>query len=101
VPYLDLTATRDEGNARWVLGAVNRHPDRPMDVVMRLRGVPQGAGMRIWQMATSDPLAANTLEAPNTLSVREVPPQQAHLRDGELRCRLPAASVTVIALSGS
>lgn len=101
VPYLDVTATRDEEAERWVLGLVNRHPERALDVVIRLRGLPRAGGVRAQQMAAGDPLAANTLECPNTLSIHELPGREVRVHHRELRCRLPAASVTVIALAKS
>ncbi len=123
VPYLDVTATRDEKGQRVVLGVVNRHPTLPIGATIRWRGLGQLRIARAWILAAPDPLASNSFDAPERvvarevllpggseevgmslclgaagqLTVREAPPQPAGNRDSQ-SFRFPPASVTVMEL---
>jgi alpha-N-arabinofuranosidase len=124
VPYLDVTATRDEPGQRLVLGVVNRHPTLPVEATVHWRGLGPLRTARAWILSSTDPLAANSFDAPNQvvtrevllpegevevgmslclgaageLTVRETPPSAASKRCDRQVYRFPAASVTVIEL---
>ncbi|MBN1659722.1 MAG: hypothetical protein JXA93_15050 [Anaerolineae bacterium] len=93
VPYVDVTATCDPERRRIVLGVVNRHPARKARLSLALRGAgglrPAGG----WVMSGPDPLAANTLDAPERVGVRPVSPPA--LRGDCAQWELPACSVGV------
>ena len=124
VPYLDVTATRDESAQRLVLGIVNRHPTLPIEATMRWRGFGPLRTARAWILSSPDPLASNSFDAPERvvtrevllpkgeeevgmslclgaageLTVRETPPAVASRRGQTQVYRFPPASVTVIEL---
>lgn len=96
VPYLDVSATRDETGRRLVLGIVNRHPTLDMDATFVLRGWKVLRPVQARVLGGSDPLAANTLDEPDQVSVRPAPLPK--IRGDRLTSRLPASSVTVLTL---
>jgi len=124
VPYLDVTATRDEAGQRLVLGVVNRHPTLPIEATIHWRGFGPLRTVRAWILAAPDSLASNSFDAPERvatrevllpegkeevgmslclgaageLTVRETPPQPAGASCNAQVYRFPAASVTVIEL---
>ena len=124
VPYLDVTATRDAAGLRVVLGVINRHPTLPIEATIHLRGFGPLQPAQAWILSGPDPLAANSLDAPEqvvtrevllpkmepevgmslclgpagALTVRETPPHDASGRGDTQVYRFPAASVTVIEL---
>jgi len=96
VPYLDVTATRDEAGRRIVLGVVNRHPERAIEVELTLRGLESLLPTQAWVLSGPNPLAANSFDMPEKVTARQVAP--ARLWDGHGVHRFPACSVTVICL---
>jgi alpha-N-arabinofuranosidase len=103
VPYLDVTATRTDLSAspsgsRLVLGLVNRHPDRSMQVRIALRafGLRRLRSAGAWLLTGPGPLAANTFDHPQQVGVRDGP--LPALKGDRLRYDLPASSVAVLAL---
>jgi alpha-N-arabinofuranosidase len=96
VPYLDVTATRDEAGQRLVLGVVNRHPERAIEVELTLRGLESLLPTQAWVLSGPHPLAANSFDMPEQVTARQVAP--ARLRDGHGTHRFPACSVTVLSL---
>lgn len=73
IPYLDVSATRDESARKLYLSVVNRHRTDEIIASVRLRDArPAGAGQlhRLW---APDPLARNTLAAPDAITPTESP----------------------------
>ena len=96
MPYLDVTATRDEDGRRVVLGVTNRHPARAAQATVILAGFGGMRPVRAQTLAGPDPLATNDFEAPERVCVRRVPLPEG---DGsQFRFRSPPASVTVLEL---
>lgn len=95
VPYLDVTATRDELGERLTVGVVNRHLTRAIHTQISMKHFGAFSRIRAWQLH-ADPLANNTFEKPQRVAAREVTPPSV---DGDgFSYTFPAASVTVIAL---
>jgi alpha-N-arabinofuranosidase len=72
VPYLDVTATRDQVGQRVVLGVVNRHPTQPIQATIHWRGFGPLRTARAWILGAPDPLASNSFDMPNEVIAREV-----------------------------
>ena len=98
VPFIDITATRSLDGRRVVLGITNRSPLRQAKVMINLKG----EGNRKFRVAEaqlmrgSDTLAANTVEAPEQVSVQKI--KAPKLRFAWLDLDLPPASLLVVAL---
>jgi len=97
VPYLDVTATRDEAGRRLVLGVVNRHPARPVRTTVTLRGFGSLQPGQAQVLSGPDPLATNDFDAPERVGVREAP--LPAIRGDRFTYRFPASSVTVLVLT--
>jgi alpha-N-arabinofuranosidase len=96
VPYLDVTATRDQAGKRLVFGIVNRHPQRAIRARLALRGFGRLRPVQAWQMSNPDPLAFNTFDDPERVRAR--PAALPELRGDGLTHDFPACSVTVLIL---
>lgn len=96
VPYLDITATRSADGRRVVLGITNRSPLRQAKVMINLKG----EGNRKFRVVEArlmegpDVLAANTVDAPERVSVRTI--KALKLRFAWLDLDLPPASLMVV-----
>jgi alpha-N-arabinofuranosidase len=97
VPYLDVTATRDEQGRQVTLGLVNRHPVQRVQTQIELRGPSQLRLGPAWQLAGTDPDAMNTMEAPERVHIRTLP--RPRLSSNQLQIDLPPTSVTVVTLT--
>jgi len=97
VPYLDVTATRDEAGRRVVLGVVNRHPHRPVRATVALRGFGPLQLVQAQTLSGPDPLAINDFDMPEQVRVREAPLPTLH--SDRFIYRFPASSVTVLVLA--
>ncbi len=97
VPYLDVTATRDETGRRLVLGMVNRHPDRTVRATVVLRGFEPLQPVQAQVLSGPDPLATNTFDAPERVGVGEAP--LPTIQGDRFVYRFPASSVTVLVLA--
>lgn len=97
VPYIDASATCSRSRRRVVIGIVNRHPTRRVDLSVRLYGFGPLGPRRGWLLSGPDPLAANSFEQPEAVKAKEV-----ELRSIGQRTRftldLPACSVSTIVL---
>jgi alpha-N-arabinofuranosidase len=97
VPYLDVTATRDEQARHFTLGLVNRHPVQRLQTQIELRGQSQLRLGSAWQLSGADPEAMNTMEAPERVHVST--PPSPRLSGNRLQLVLPPTSVTVLTLT--
>jgi len=71
VPYLDCSATLDEGTGRLCLAVVNRHKDEDIACEIELRDfVPVGNG-RIFELNAADVRSANDFDSPGEVGVSE------------------------------
>ena len=99
VPLVDAVATHDEEAGRYALYAVNRATDEETELVVDLTALGAGATALTATARTlsdPDPDAANTLEDPERVALRDLPVR----REGsQLRIQLPAISWTEILLS--
>ena len=96
VPYLDVTATRDETGEHLTLGVINRHPERAVqaDFLLTNFGVFNHVKTRLLH---ADPLAFNSFEEPQRVAVQDVTPPSMH--GNKFSYTFPASSVTVFALT--
>ncbi|MCD4672286.1 MAG: hypothetical protein K8R77_06465, partial [Anaerolineaceae bacterium] len=63
-PYIDVTATRDASRKRVVLGVINRHPEKRVDLSVRLSGLDKLKPRRGWLLSSRDLMAVNSFEDP-------------------------------------
>ena len=98
VPYIDLTATRSADGQRVVLAVTNRSPQRQAKVVVTLKGEkkPKFRAVEAWLMSGPNPLAANTADAPEKVSVKAVKPPK--MRFSWLDLDLPPAALMLVVL---
>jgi alpha-N-arabinofuranosidase len=96
VPYLDMTATRDETSCQVTLGLVNRHPAQAMRLKLGWRGFSVLKLRKAWLLSGPDPSAANSFDAPEQVCAR--PADLPETRGDMLQVVLPASSVMVIML---
>lgn len=71
VPYLDVSATRDESGTRMWLSIVNRHRTEEVVARIRLQDIAPQPTANSWELWTEDPLTKNTQDAPDAISPRE------------------------------
>jgi alpha-N-arabinofuranosidase len=96
-PYLDVSATRSHSGQRVVLGIVNRHPTRRVDLSVRLAGLEDMQPTRGWLLRHRDPLAENSFARPENVKVKEVDLKEIGRRK-RFTLDLPPCSVSVISL---
>lgn len=98
VPVVDAVAAHHEATGHYAIYAVNRSMDGPTEIVVDLSALPRGAeGFAASARVLSDPDldAANTLEDPERVTLRNLPV----VRDGStLRITLPSVSWAEILL---
>jgi alpha-L-arabinofuranosidase len=93
VSYLDVGATSSQDGKRLALGIVNRHLRRPIQASFMLDGFEHLRGKSAWLQSASHPSAANSVEAPNVVRVREIDPAEA--KAGRVDLKIPACAVMV------
>jgi len=94
VPVLDVSASHDEATGESAVFIVNRNVSEPVTTTLKWQSVAPTRVTSAWQMAGTDPQAANTFEQPNTIV-----PQQINVAapvDGELTLQLPPLSFTAL-----
>ncbi|HMO59303.1 MAG TPA: alpha-N-arabinofuranosidase [Roseiflexaceae bacterium] len=93
VPLLDVSASQAADGSGAVF-IVNRSLSEPLTTTVRWqRGAPQQV-TAAYQVAGSDPKAANSFEQPDVIGMRELTPPQIH--DGALTIVLPPLSFTTL-----
>jgi alpha-N-arabinofuranosidase len=94
-PLLDVSASYDEAEECGSLFIVNRslNENEPVEVVWQ--GQTMNSPAHVWQMAGSDPKAANSFEQPHTIVAHDL--GELALREGNLSIKLPPLSFTAIA----
>jgi len=96
VPYLDVTATRDEAGRTLVLGVVNRHPEPVIEARIVLHDCGEVRPCQAWLLGGPTPLVANSFDAPE--NVAAVDTSLPAMRDGYVVGRFPAASLSLVVL---
>jgi alpha-N-arabinofuranosidase len=96
LPYLDVSATTDEGGHKFTLAVVNRHPtaDIPADIVVDGFTVPTSADLFEVNGPSLD--ATNTFAEPNNVTVKR---RQVSGLGSKFSQIFPGHSVTMIAVS--
>lgn len=97
VPYIDVTATRDAARKRVVIGVINRHPERRVDLAVRLNAVDGLKPRRGWLLSSKELDAVNSFEEPDALKVKEVELPSIRTKD-HFRLDLPPCSVSILEL---
>ena len=87
VPYLDVTATTNSDRSKLVLGLINRHPYRKMNIQINTEGWSRLDSVSSLTL-TGNPLDANTEKNPHKLKV-------VNTEKPSLFSELPPCSVTV------
>ena len=98
VPYLDVTATRDEIGEHLTLGVINRHPERTVQADFTLKNFSVFNQVKTW-LLHADPRAINSFEEPQRIAVQDVRPPSVH--ENKFAYTFPASSVTMITLTGA
>jgi alpha-N-arabinofuranosidase len=71
VPLLDVSATKNSENNRFVLTIVNRHIEKDIRCRLDLSGLPCGLHSKVYVINAQDALTYNTSENPNAVSIHE------------------------------
>jgi alpha-L-arabinofuranosidase len=72
VPYLDLSATINAEQNRLVIGIVNRHPDKRVDLRIKLSGFGKMTTSQAWLLTNPDPLAVNSFAEPQKVKSKSI-----------------------------
>jgi alpha-N-arabinofuranosidase len=96
VPLVDAVATYDAGTASTAVFLVNRSLDDEAEVVVDVRALGDVSVRSASSLYDDDLAAANTLDAPDRVSLRPTP--TAEITDGILRLVLPPVSWTAVEL---
>ncbi|MBI9044678.1 MAG: hypothetical protein JEZ06_09345 [Anaerolineaceae bacterium] len=96
VPYLDVTVTRDKYGRKIVIGMVNRHPTRKIEMRIKFLSLEAWSLERGWLLKSPDPLTANTFEEPQAVIAKEV--RLPSLTKNNFRVELHPASVATLVL---
>ncbi len=97
VPYIDVSATKSRSGSRVVLGIINRHPTRRVDLSVRLHGFDDLQPKIGWLLRHSDPLAENSFASPENVKAKEVDLRQIG-KKSRFTLDLPPCCVAVVAL---
>ena len=89
IPWLDVTATRNDQGDRVVVGLINRHPTRRTACTVALRGLAPMKAVRCRSMSGRSPVSQDVI-------VRTLRPPRMWGED--LSIQLAAASLTVVEL---
>ncbi|MHB8819819.1 MAG: alpha-L-arabinofuranosidase C-terminal domain-containing protein, partial [Bellilinea sp.] len=97
VPFIDVSATCSRSQQRVVLGIINRHPTRRVDLSVRLYGFAELRPSRGWLLRHNDPSAENSFANPNNVKAKEVDLREIGKRK-RFTLDLPPCSVSVVTL---
>ncbi|MHB8933531.1 MAG: alpha-N-arabinofuranosidase [Bellilinea sp.] len=97
VPFIDVSATCSRSQQRVVLGIINRHPTRRVDLSVRLYGFAELRPSRGWLLRHNDPAAENSFANPNNVKAKEVDLREIGKRK-RFTLDLPPCSVSVVTL---
>jgi alpha-L-arabinofuranosidase len=96
-PSVDVTATRDTARKRVVIGVINRHPEKRVDLAVRLNGTGDLKPRRGWLLSSKELDAVNSFAEPDMLKVKEVELPKIRTKD-HFRLDLPPCSVSILEL---
>ena len=94
MPLLDASASYDLAKGAGAVFLVNRGQADPLATTIRWQNSAPERVAAIYQVAGTDPKAANTFEQPDTIAVRSL--GGAPLADGAVTIELPPLSFTVL-----
>ncbi|MCX7016258.1 MAG: hypothetical protein NTW86_27485 [Candidatus Sumerlaeota bacterium] len=96
VPFLDVSATLDEAKKRLCVSIVNRHRTQEMTTRLRLRDAKPSSTARLLRLWCDDPLARNTMEAPDRIK-----PVESAIRNAssDFELALPPHSYSIVELA--
>ena len=98
MPLLDVAASYDEASDRGAVFIVNRSQHEALTTDVIWRGAAPARVSAIYQLAGSDPKAANTFERPDAVVPRQL--EGMPVRDGRVSLHLPPLSFTVMTTVG-
>lgn len=70
-PYLDVSATTDEGNQKLTLAVVNRHPTTDLAVDIVIEGFKPQSTCDLYELNGPSLDSSNTFAAPDTVAVKK------------------------------
>jgi alpha-N-arabinofuranosidase len=98
MPLLDVSASYDQANDRGAVFIVNRSQHEAVTTDIGWQGAAPAQVSTIYQLAGTDPKAANTFEQPDTIVPKTL--DSTPVRDGRTTLRLPPLSFTVLTTAG-
>jgi alpha-L-arabinofuranosidase len=97
VPYVDAVALADPARQTVNVFVINRHPDKAIDAIMEIDGLPGKLAGKADIVTVAGPAftAANTFDEPQAVHPKE---SKATVRAGKLKISLPPVSCMRITL---
>jgi alpha-N-arabinofuranosidase len=92
-PYLDISATTDEGNRKLTLAVVNRHPSADIAADIAVEGFKMPSTGDLYELNGPNVDATNTFTHPNQVTIKK---RQASSLGATFSQSFPAHSVTMI-----
>ncbi|MEM5776262.1 MAG: alpha-L-arabinofuranosidase C-terminal domain-containing protein, partial [Anaerolineaceae bacterium] len=96
VPYVEISATRNDDGSKLVVSILNRHPSLRTYVNIDLKDFPKMQLSEGWLLTHPDPLAANSVEQPENVKSRQI--GLPDKRGSRFRLDLPPLSVSILSL---
>ncbi len=96
VPYVELSATRNEDGSKLVISILNRHPSLRTHVNIDLKDYPKMMLSEGWLLNKDDFLASNSFETPENVKSRQI--SLPDKRGTRFRLDLPPLSVSILTL---
>ena len=98
VPLLDVSASYDEASAEGAVFFVNRSISAVEETRVEFNHWDASPALQGFQIAGSDPKAANTFENPNSIIPFAL--NDLHMTNGKVSLTLPPLSITVLVTNG-
>lgn len=96
VPYVEISATRNDDGSKLVVSILNRHPSLRTYVNIDLKDFPKMRLSEGWLLTHPDPLAANSVEQPENVKSRQI--GLPDKRGSRFRLDLSPLSVSILSL---
>ena len=94
VSLLDVTASHDPATGKGAAFLVNRSQTEALEVTVKWEDVAPDALTQAWQMTGRDPMATNSFEQPEAVTIHTINPPA--LNAGTVTLTLPPLSFTVL-----
>ena len=95
LPFLDVSATQDEGKKQISLAVVNRHESKPITADIDIRGAKIANAATLFEINGADPLTENSFTQLNNVRIENSEFRNAGAR---FTYNFPAHSVTLLKL---